>query len=196
MKKHENIIATIGAVALLLGVMLTPSINAMMLEGKTVETTTKTMIAKEDKMTEKIESNDYKPGCFGSIYGYIEYYFLQWAIHTPIAFALVDAEIKSTRSNIIGYYELKDLPINQSYTVTVTARGYKSKSIDVHLTSERPNEMINFYLVSSNDGITMQTQIDNGNSNIYIYQILEPTQGCHLNSQNNLILQAIKTTNR
>ena len=193
MKKHENII-TIGAVALLLGVILTPCINAMILEGKTVESTTKTGIAKEDKLT---ENNEYKPACFGSIYGEIMI-IDGWSCY-PGCGILVEARIGDTVvrrdfSNVFGHYRIRGISVGYTYTVIAcpSGSGYDSAIETVTLTSDKPCAEVDFILERNHNSINFQMY-----SNSIIYQLLEPIQGDFYQSpQNNLLLQAPKATNR
>ncbi|GEM_PF-2009226 len=194
MKKHENIITTIGAVALLLGVMLTPSIHAMMLEGKTVETTTKTVIMKEDKM---IENNEYEPVCPGSIYGEIVV-IDGWSFH-PGCGILVEARIGNTVigrdfSNVFGYYRIRGISVGYTYTVIACpfGSGYDSVTEIATLTSDKPCAEIDFILERNHNSINLQMYL-----NSIIYKQLEQLYSSSYQiSQNNLLLQATMATNK
>jgi len=143
MKKN---IITIGAIAILLGIMLMPCINAMMLEIKT--TTVESIILKEDVLTKRTENKDYEPAYFGSIYGQT-YGHQGWMMY-PLPGVIVEARsgtlVKRDRSNIFCYYKIRGLPVDHTYTVTASYPGFNSETITVTLTSDRPHVRVSFDL--------------------------------------------------
>jgi len=191
MKKGKKIITTIGAVALLLGVMLTPSINAMLLEGKTAKTTTATV--EESNPNKNAKSTNYEPLCIGAIFGKTGYLF-GWGAYT-FPFMLVKARlgfivVRRDISNFFCNYRLIGLPLGHTYTVTVSSNAilqyedeyyrFISQTILITLTASNPCANIDFFLETE--------QIDppdKDNLNANIYQLSEPMQECYENSQNN-----------
>jgi len=73
----------------------------------------------------------------GKLYGYTATSYC-WSFN-PVKFAYVEAiGIKSTISGYIGKYELSNLPLDQDIIVTASKKGYKSDSIKIKLTNEKP----------------------------------------------------------
>jgi len=160
-KNTKRTLLATGAVAILLGVILLPNINATMLKGNAIEATAENQIAKEYELNKEIEEDeDYKPACYGCIYGTTGY-FLGWGMY-PLPYTLVEARIGG---NLIGKdrsglltcnYRIRRLPLDQTYTVTASHGGilehngkyyrFVPKTETVTLTADNPNVRIDFYL--------------------------------------------------
>jgi len=200
MKNTKKTILAIGAVALLLGILLMPCINATMLEEDTVETTAENGTVEGDVLTGGAENEDYESACFGSIYG-TTFYLFGWGIY-GLPFALVEARIgdvvvgKDRSSFLYCFYRIRRLPIDHTYTVTASSEGYIEhngkyfgfipETTTVTLTADNPNVRIDFYLdtepTDPPDNANVQMK-----SNTYSFRILERILSInqHFNRQQN-----------
>jgi hypothetical protein len=91
---------------------------------------------------EKNNDNCIETNCIGHIEGRVGnskglYYW------EPYIFALVDAEVKQTRTGLLGWYHLF-LPLNQKYEITAYKTGYEPMTKEVTLTTKSPHREINF----------------------------------------------------
>lgn len=121
MKKNKLTIITF----LLILIFILPCINASNLTYK-----------------EKNTDSCIEPNCIGHIEGRVGnskglYYWESYI------FALVDAEVKQTRTGLLGWYHLF-LPLNQKYTITAHKSGFKPMIKEVTLTKECPHVELNF----------------------------------------------------
>jgi len=80
----------------------------------------------------------------GCIYGYT-YQIIGWETR-PTPFVHVQAGGKHDISDIFGYYELNDLPLNQVYELKANKLGYGEVYVSVELTSEEPVLEVNLLL--------------------------------------------------
>ena len=85
---------------------------------------------------------DEEPSCIGHIEGRVgnSQGVFYWESYI---FALVDAEVKQTRTGLLGWYHLF-LPLNQKYEVTAYKSGFKPMTKEVTLTTEYPYRELNF----------------------------------------------------
>ena len=92
----------------------------------------------------------------GRIYGYT-YQTIGWETF-PTPFVHVQAGGKHDISDIFGYYELNDLPLNQVYELTANKVGYVGEHVTVELTSEEPEVEVNILLTLKNSSPQPLTQ--------------------------------------
>jgi len=92
----------------------------------------------------------------GCIYGYT-YQTIGWETF-PTPFVHVQAGGKHDISDIFGYYELNDLPLNQVYELTANKVGYVGEHVTVELTSEEPEVEVNILLTLKNSSPQPLTQ--------------------------------------
>lgn len=188
MKNTKKTILAIGAVALLLGILLMPCINATMLEGETVKATTEKQVDNSLDLTEENKNINSEPVCFGSIYGYTGGHH-GWQCY-PLPRTRV---VVRTGGEVVGmdissiffcYYKIQNLPINQTYTVTASYRGFYSETKVVKLTLNKPNVEVGFSLERKPDDDNVNIH---GNSNTYSCHILEQILSIsqHFNQQQN-----------
>jgi len=175
MKKHENII-TIGAVALLLGMVLMPCINAMMLEGETVETLSTSGKTNEGYMNEE-ENHNTEPIGYGSIYG--ETYGLKGWMAYPLPGVHIEARIGNTvvgmdTSNIFAKYRIRMLPIGYTYTVIASCPGYDIDTAEITLTSDEPHVRVGFGL-ERNDEYDLQIKYITSSSSQILQSLVKAT---------------------
>ncbi len=93
------------------------------------------------KNTIQVENKE-EPTCIGHIEGRVgnSHGLYYWE---PYLFALVDAEVKQTRTSVIGWYHLF-LPLNQKYNITAYKSGFKPMTKEVNLTTDSPHRELNF----------------------------------------------------
>jgi hypothetical protein len=138
----KNISAKIAAI-FLLGILLTPGVNAKIIEAKNT----------------KIE-NEEEPTCFGQIYGGT-YYIRGWGVY---ALYFVDIEVENesiltrkTNSGIRCSYTVNGLPLGYTYNVTASAPytyiekdgkyyGFYNETYQITLTAENSKVEASFYL--------------------------------------------------
>ena len=84
----------------------------------------------------------------GCIYGYT-YQTIGWETF-PTPFVHVQAGGKHDISDIFGYYELNDLPLDHVYELKASKFGYEEGEIFVELTSEDPASEVNLLLKLKN----------------------------------------------
>jgi len=93
------------------------------------------------KNTMKID-DEKEPTCIGKIYGRVGnskgMYFWQ-----PYLFAKVDAELKQTKTGILGWYRLF-LPVKKYYNLTAYKSGFEPITKMVYLSENCPNMEVNF----------------------------------------------------
>lgn len=131
-----------------------PTIDATTIIGKTAEVD----IKKGNDRIDEIENQDESTTC-GSIYGHTNFFLDDNTWNSArLPFTLIDAEIKRTRSNKSGFYTLYGLCIGETYSITASFVGFKSRSVTVTLTPDEPNEEINFYLERDYDSIITSVQ--------------------------------------
>jgi len=80
----------------------------------------------------------------GRIYGYT-YQIIGWETF-PAPFSYIQAGGAHDISDIYGYYELKNLALNEVYELKVNKIGYEGVSIFVELTIEEPEVNIDLLL--------------------------------------------------
>jgi len=80
----------------------------------------------------------------GCIYGYT-YQIIGWET-LPTPFVHVQAGGKHDISDIFGYYELNDLPLDQVYELKANKLGYEEVCVFVELIIEEPEVEINLLL--------------------------------------------------
>jgi len=139
---------------------------------KTVEVNSKTITISSDRpiytlgitMKDKDESKtkSEEPACLGSIHGgVIRFYGGGW--QDPIPFAKIDIGIRKTRANRFGQYRINFLPVNRTYTVTASAKGYQSETREITLTAEKPDGTVHFSLKESDVSIPKSKITENTN---------------------------------
>ncbi len=112
------------------------------------KTRAESRIVLRDDPTKEPE-NDIESACFGSIYGYTDV-LCGWCVK-PLGGVFVKADgetvVKRDVSNIIGYYEIRGLPVGQTYIVTSRRPGVipLQPPGEVTLTTDEPH--IRFDLV-------------------------------------------------
>ena len=92
----------------------------------------------------------------GRIYGYT-YQTIGWETF-PTPFVHVQAGGKHDISDIFGYYELNDLPLNQVYELTANKVVYVGEHVTVELTSEEPEVEVKILLTLKNSSPQPLTQ--------------------------------------
>ena len=96
----------------------------------------------------------------GCIYGYT-YQIIGWETF-PTPFVHVQAGGKHDISDIFGYYELNDLPLDHVYELKASKFGYEEGEIfvelTVELTSEEPEVEVNILLTLKNSSPQPLTQ--------------------------------------
>jgi len=80
----------------------------------------------------------------GRIYGYT-YQIIGWET-LPAPFTNIQAGEAQDISDIYGYYELNNLPLNDVYELKANKFGYEEVSVFVELTSEMPEVELNILL--------------------------------------------------
>ena len=80
----------------------------------------------------------------GCIYGYT-YQIIGWET-LPTPFVHLQTGGRHDISDIFGYYELNDLPLNQVYELKANKLGYEEVYASVELTSEEPVLEVNLLL--------------------------------------------------
>ncbi len=155
MKNTKKSTIVIGAIAILLGVMLMPCINAMILEEKTVKMTTKGNPVNEEYMSEETGKDMGSTDC-GSIYGYV-CYTRGWAIFN-LPFVIVDAEYGKDRTNFMAYYQIDNLPVGQTFKVTVDVPGFEKHTELVELSQEEPNLKLDIELEATKSNYQFSQQ--------------------------------------
>lgn len=80
----------------------------------------------------------------GTIYGYT-YQYIGWDIY-PVAYVVVTAGTQQDISDLNGYYELTNLPLNQVLEVRASKPGYSNITFNVVLTPEQPSAEVDFIL--------------------------------------------------
>jgi len=80
----------------------------------------------------------------GRIYGYT-YQIIGWET-LPAPFTHIQAGEAQDISDIYGYYELNNLPLNEVYELKANKFGYEEVSVFVELTSEMPEVELNLLL--------------------------------------------------
>lgn len=133
---------------ILLGILITPSINAAIL-----------------KEIEEIEDNE-ESTCLGVIDGFTSYIT---AFHTePLPFTLVEVKgdllYRRDRSNIISYFRIAGLPLGKTYNVTASKRGFNSETKTAILTSDEPKVRL-FLTLRENDDSIISNNINKLNVN-------------------------------
>jgi len=93
------------------------------------------------KNTMKIE-DEVEPTCIGKIDGRVGnskglYYW------EPYIFSKVDAEVKETRTGLLGIYRFF-LPVNRYYNITANKTGFKPMTKRVYLSKDYPTIEVNF----------------------------------------------------
>jgi len=117
-------------------------------------------IPMKDKDESKTKSEE--PACLGSIRGgVIRFYGGGW--QDPIPFAKIDIGIRKTRANRFGQYRINFLPVNRTYTVTASAKGYQSETREITLTAEKPDGTVHFSLKESDVSIPKSKITENTN---------------------------------
>ena len=117
-------------------------------------------ISMKDKDESKTKSEE--PACLGSIRGgVIRFYGGGW--QDPIPFAKIDIGIRKTRANRFGQYRINFLPVNRTYTVTASAKGYQSETREITLTAEKPDGTVHFSLKESDVSIPKSKITENTN---------------------------------
>ena len=81
----------------------------------------------------------------GRIYGYT-YQIIGWEAF-PVPFVHVQAGGKHDISDIYGYYELNDLPLDQVYELKANKLGYEEVCVFVELALEEPEVEANLLLI-------------------------------------------------
>ncbi len=139
-------ILAIGAASLLFVLVLVPCINATMLQGETVKTRAESRIILGDNLTKEAENDG--ESAFGSIYGHV-YSTRGWSGFN-VPFALVRIGSGLAISNLNGYYEKNNLPLDQEYVIRAYAIGYySSEPVTIKLSSDNPNRKCNIYMAGS-----------------------------------------------
>jgi len=143
MKKNEikKRYLAIGIIIFVFIIILSSNVNATIIIGK---------ITKNERVKEKILSEEpkyCKSSCLGCIYGQTRFFIddTSW-VTSPLPYVLVDAGIRSVRSNLSGHYQLQGLPIGRTYSVIYSIKGFKSKTIMITLSKENPCVEINIVL--------------------------------------------------
>ena len=81
----------------------------------------------------------------GSIYGYT-YQTSGWQTY-PIPFVHVAINGNHCISDLYGYYEISELPINQVLEINAYKFGYETACISIELTYDKPDREVDIQLV-------------------------------------------------
>jgi len=131
-------ILTIGIVLILLCIVFIPCISSTTSENK-----------KSDN--KYFTKNDLDTTCLGTIYGNTHMsYCWSWC---PVPFAIVTAGCRKTISTINGFYIISGLPLEKTYNLIGSKKGYHNDSEMITLTREEPVKKVLLDLQPIDDDI-------------------------------------------
>jgi len=88
----------------------------------------------------------------GRIYG-TTYQIIGWETF-PTPFVIVQAGSQIDISDIFGFYELTNLPLDQVYELKANKIGYEEENFFVELTSEQPEVEVNIMMTLKGTSFT------------------------------------------
>jgi hypothetical protein len=93
---------------------------------------------------ENIEQKENNPKLYGIIFGFTGGVFdhANWIVR----FAKLKFENRNIRSGYFGFYVIRFLELGKTYTIISSKEGYYDRTHEITLTSQKPIQMINFFM--------------------------------------------------
>jgi len=79
----------------------------------------------------------------GKISGTLSLYTSSWIVPEPLSGMKVTVDGKNDYSDIHGYFEIKNLPLNKNYEVVFHFKGRKVRTRDVYISTNSPDYTLN-----------------------------------------------------
>jgi len=139
----KKIAITIGVSIILLGIVLTPCINATTLLEKKLVEPVEIVAVKENNQIEENENHE-EPSCLGSIYGWVHVHCFPPPVDIQGAKLTLEGDYisRTTFSGLFGHYSFNFVQVGRQYTLTATHLKYKTVTKTFTLLADEPNLMV------------------------------------------------------